>query len=710
MNEVEYMPDIVTRLRGDNSSLNKAFAEATATEKAFEKTTEGLAETVNKGTAGMDSDFGNFASNLGRHSRKGSEALVDLRRHLRQLEEDAARLRRKFSVGQFFGNMITAGRAAGTNFVSGFTEAVAGIRSAIVPLLIGAVVLALPAIGALIASAVTVGLGLGFAGLGVILAAVLMPKFQAQFARIGKNFKAALLGAISGAFDDELRKALRSFNLMIPQFGVQLRKIFDALAPALDPLAQALGTGISIFLEDIAKVIPQIMPALLVWIETIPDVMAALSEFLITITRDGPALSRFITDAANAIAQFLHGAGEVISWLSRAYLWIVKLNDAFPFIGWQRQLIGLGDLLSDIGGFFADLWDKIVNGGKAVGAWFANLGRNIWNWLGSAVDAVANFVGGVIDWFKLLPGRVIAFLASMPGRVTAVVKDMAHQAAYWVGWLVGQWVRFITQAPGKIVSVVAGVWVWVQNKTREGIAATIAHIQAFPGQVAAFFMQLYVDVTGWVKRTWEAVTGWFARTKQSVIEHVAAAINAVVAWFRGLPDRAAKEAKSFKDRLTDFFKGAKDWLYEAGRNVVRGVIGGITSMWDWAVDKIKSFGHDIAEGFKDALGIHSPSTVAFEAGEFWGQGFMGGVARSMEGIRSLWRSLRGRNSPVGAVTITGSSQPPGPVRRFPGPGGGDGGGPYMVHTTVAIDGRAIVTAITPAAQRVKARSGATGLA
>lgn len=723
----QYLPPVVTRLLGDASDLLAKFAEAKAAQEAYAKSATDMGEKVKASTRGAGRDVDEFTDLVVRKMHAGETATATLKRRLGELGEEVGTLRKRLgSEGANQGlyqefrkasdelqrmtklareiapDLLDGGRRGGKGFVSGFIESMSGIGSLIVPLLVGAVILASPAIAALIGSAVAVGIGLGFAGIGVLIAALLLPKVQAQFANMGRNFKRAFTFAVSGAFDDGLRVALNGFNRMIPLFGKQLRSIFDALAPALVPLSNALGEGIKAFLDGIIAALPQIMPALLTFISTIPAVMKAVADFLVAITANGPALSRFILDASNAIISFLNGAGAVIAWLEGAYLWIVKLNDAFPFIGWQRQAKGLAIGIAAVRDFFVDLWAKIVDAAKAVGSWFADLGRAIWGWLGDAGAAVADWFTTTVNWFKMLPGRVVGFLASMPGRVIAIVKNLAHQAAYWVGWLVGRWFRFITEAPGKIVAGVAQAWNWITAKFQEGVTNTLAFLEAFPGKVAEYFAYLWSAVTGWVSRTWASVVDWFGRTKTAMIDAVVNGIDAVIGWFRTLPSRASEQGKAFKDRVFEFFKDAKTWLVEAGKNVVRGLIDGVAGMWDWAVGKVKSFAHDIWKGFNDALGIHSPAKAFESSGAYSALGYV-------RGWTSTLRKAKAAFSAPSTADIIFSGDVAGGAPRRPGSGfGDDPRGPAMVHATFQVGTRTLVDAITPASQRRGARNGVTG--
>jgi hypothetical protein len=725
----DYLPPIITELRGDNSDLLRAFAEAQAAQEAFEESTAAMGATTRSSTRKAGGDVDDFTDLVVRRMRAGEDAVTTLRREMTRLGDDVATLRKRMAseganqglyadfkrandelarmrrlAQQIAPDLIDGGRKGGQGFVSGFMSVFSAIGSAIIPILVGVLVLVSPIIAGLISSAVTVGLGLGFIGAGALIAALLMPKVKYQFGLLGQELKKVITFGVSGAFDDALRTAVIYFQRYATQWKAPLRKIFDDLAPLTKTFAVMLGAGLTNFIDQLSRVVTQISGKggpLETFMDTIPMVLAAVGEFLIEITKDGPALSRFITDAAQALSSFLVNAGKTIAWLTSAYLWLAKLHDKAVAGGWDTPWHAIVTGAKAVGAFFVWLWGKIVEGAKAAGTWFANIGKSIWAFLTSAGAAVADWFDATIAWFQKLPGRVIGFLASMPGRVQAVVSDLAHKAAYWIGWMVGQWFLFITEAPGKIVSAVAAAWSWIAAKFQEGAAATVDHIKAFPGQVAAFFASLWSSVTAWAARTWTSVTTWFARTKQSMIEHIAAAINAVVSWFRGLPDKAASEGVKFKTRIVKFFSDAKNWLYDAGKNIVKGVVSGITDAWDWAVGKVKSFGHDIVKGFNNAIGAHSPAKEFEKSGNWSALGYVKGWAGS---LRKAMRGVAGPALSIAAPPPGGAPRPPGYTP--PPSSGGDGA---MLHADLYLDGQRFATVTTPAVQRRAVRSGPTGL-
>jgi hypothetical protein len=723
----QYLPPIVSKLLGDASDLLAAFAEAKAAQEAFTKSQTQMSEKVKASSRSSSREVDDFTNLVVRKMHASESAAAVLKRRLREVGDEVALLRKRVAseganqgltadfrrandelkklrnlARELAPDLLNGGRQGGRGLVAGILSAFSGFGELLMPILVGAVILASPAIASTIGAAVLVGLGLGFIGLGTFLAAMFFPKIKAQFIAAGREFKNALVYAISGGFLPAVRSAMLIFRQYIPFIGKDLRRIFDALAPAVRPLADALGAGLDTFLSHIADALPQMMPSLLEFIATIPLVMQAVADFLVTITKNGPALSRFIVDAAYAISGFLNSTAQVIAWLEGVYLWAVKINDVFPFIGWQRDWGKVKISLLGIGAWFKGLWDKIVQGVKDVGHWFADLGRGIWDWAKGVGRAVGDFVTGVIDWFQALPGKIIRFIASIPGKVVGFVSSMAHRVAYLIGWMIGTWLRLMLTLPGKVLGIIISVWAWTQTKTKQGVDWVIAEVKALPGQVGRFFAMMWSAVTSWVAKTWASAVLWFARTKQSIIEHVASAITAAIAFFKGLPGRTAEQLAKFKDRVLKFFGDARKWLIEAGKDIVRGIVDGVSGMWNWAVDKVKGFAHDILKGFKDAIGSHSPAKAFITEGRNSALGYIQGWAQTIGKVRD---AVSGRQTLQTVLTYPTGGNP----RTPPPPPPGDPRGGGMTQAVFYLDGKRFASAVTAPVQRRAGRNGITGV-
>lgn len=93
------------------------------------------------------------------------------------------------------------------------------------------------------------------------------------------------------------------------------------------------------------------------------------------------------------------------------------------------------------------------------------------------------------------------------------------------------------------------------------------------------------------------------------------------------------------DSIVNFFKELPNKMMEIGKNIVEGLWNGISNAKDWMKEKVSSFATGILDGMKNALGIHSPSTLfRDEVGRYMaegiGVGFMGNLRNVMNNMRN----------------------------------------------------------------------------
>ncbi|WP_300856801.1 hypothetical protein [uncultured Rikenella sp.] len=66
--------------------------------------------------------------------------------------------------------------------------------------------------------------------------------------------------------------------------------------------------------------------------------------------------------------------------------------------------------------------------------------------------------------------------------------------------------------------------------------------------------------------------------------------------------------------ISEFFSGLWQRFHQGGRQIIQGLIDGITGMATKAIEGIKNISRKIANGFKSFFGIHSPSKLFAEYG------------------------------------------------------------------------------------------------
>ena len=92
-----------------------------------------------------------------------------------------------------------------------------------------------------------------------------------------------------------------------------------------------------------------------------------------------------------------------------------------------------------------------------------------------------------------------------------------------------------------------------------------------------------------------------------------------------------------------FFKDID--LFEIGKNIIQGLINGIKSMASSIVSSVKGVVYGAIEGAKNLLGIHSPSRVFMEFGEYTGEGFINGINEMKNAVAKAGQDMADASIP-----------------------------------------------------------------
>ena len=183
-----------------------------------------------------------------------------------------------------------------------------------------------------------------------------------------------------------------------------------------------------------------------------------------------------------------------------------------------------------------------------------------------------------------------------------------------------------------------------------------------------FFSELPGRIKDWLDKTAKNISDWFTNTIEGVknwgINFVKTASNSaknffdgVINWFKELPyninkwlnntiiavrdwavnlyNNAVKAGKDFFDGIVNWFKQIPEKIKEVGENLVEGLWNGIKNGWDWLTTNISNFCDNVVKGFKDGLGIHSPSRLTAEIGRYLTQGLGVGIEEDDSAEKSI---------------------------------------------------------------------------
>lgn len=93
------------------------------------------------------------------------------------------------------------------------------------------------------------------------------------------------------------------------------------------------------------------------------------------------------------------------------------------------------------------------------------------------------------------------------------------------------------------------------------------------------------------------------------------------------------------ETIVNFFNELPNKMIEIGKNIVQGLWNGIKNATDWLKGKVSEFANGILDGMKNALGIHSPSTLfRDEVGRFMAEGIGVGFTDRLRSVISNMRN------------------------------------------------------------------------
>lgn len=660
----EYLPPVVTRLRGDWSDLRATLLESAAAMKAWAAAVR--ADVVDAlQVAGHDAGTA-FAKALRESASKEFDGFEN---------ELIPKLRSQGGK---------AAASAAESFVSVF-------KAAIMPGLIAVLVMATPAIGAAIGAAVTTGFGLGLVGLGIFLL-----REQPAVVEAAKKMKDSIKAVFTDAalpLLPHVLEAMQRLARVAAEVGPHFKEIFAIIGPVIPNIVDGLGmflTALMPGLKEAAPLMADMVAAFAGWGQ---DIGAGLSEFLKAMVDAGPELWRSMVAFGQVLGDVIGKTGQLIALLAKVHDFTERgRGKGFGFMGGPELLIAAWPKVVQGA---KDAWEWIKKVADAVGEWVTGRAGDVAGWWNGMVEAVQTKGRQVTDWFEALPDRIGDFLAALPGKLRdAAVAGFDH-FFFTLGFIGGkliEWVdktaTFFKELPTRIGLLVGQLWTDVKNKFTAGVTDTTLAVGNWAERIPGILDKLMADFAAWGRRTWETVTNWVHTTVTDVLK-----------WWDSLPGRIS----AINDKIISSVKGwatsAVGWLFNAGKNMIQGLIDGAIAATGGAIAAIMRAVQRIIDGAKRALGIASPSTVFAEMGRFSMLGFVEGLQGERGMLARAWAGLTPTSPVVGAAASPA-------MALAAAAGQGAGGQPLLVQ--LFLDSDLVDERLIEKAQQRKGRTGTTG--
>ena len=368
-------------------------------------------------------------------------------------------------------------------------------------------------------------------------------------------------------------------------------------------------------LESILKVVLAIGAAFLAWkigtaifagIQSLKSLLLGIPTVLSTIKQAFGLLSGTLfgpaTEAATKLASALKFAGvvAVITTIVARFIDLYNNSEAF-----RKGLERIGEIFSSVFEFVKGILSDVIGLVKDFGLYLINL-------LPEGVrETIMGFFSQVGEWLSKLDldwadlGITIAGIALMfvPGGQVLGVVLLAFEA--------------ITVGIRGLGLISDETW----EKIKTGATTIITAIKdyfvaAFQG-IVEFFKGVFTE-------DWQSVWSGLWTIASAALD----LIGTITETIFGV-NIVDVVSNWFSEHVAPWFTLEK-WK-ELGTQALNGLFEGLSNMWD----KVKSWGTDLIDSVKEALGIHSPSTEFSAIGAYSIQGFEQGF-NGMTGISALF--------------------------------------------------------------------------
>lgn len=463
----------------------------------------------------------------------------------------------------------------------------------------------------------------------------LKSNLEVLFLNAGAPFQNFLRGIVQG-----VTNMVQAFTDLSPKTQDLIFKITAAAGAAL-LLMGALSTGIGIVLKFAANML------------LLKDALVAVRATLVALRTGFIATWLAALGPIGLIiaAILLVGAAFVLLWKkSETFRNIVTaVGNAIVTAFWAVIHFFTGPFVD----FFVMIWNRIVAGFNVMKSLIIAAWTIVKTFFISVMTSIINGIvtgfNAVVGFFAALPGRILTFITNLVTGIVSTLSTLPERVAYIIGFMIGRVIRlwldwqlflfrtaiaivngiigFFTALPGRIVAIwnairsgVSAAWIATKNflvSTANSIAnGVVSFLNSLPARLTAL----------WNRIKSNAIASWNT-LKSAVVNAAKAVANGVVNFLKSLPGKitalwnrikqnAIASWNELKSKVVSIAKSlpgavasALSGLGSAIAGAFKRAIAALGNLGQEAFSKAKSIGGSLWNGFKDGLGIHSPSFI-----------------------------------------------------------------------------------------------------
>lgn len=322
-------------------------------------------------------------------------------------------------------------------------------------------------------------------------------------------------------------------------------------------------------------------------------------------------------------ALFSGNTGKGVSILSSIGLSPQTIRSAITIINGVKGAITQG---------MAGIMSTVRNIGSGMARFWSQHGQQIVQFASAAYNGLKSMIGTVLAGVGSVVRSLLTGIASFWNAHGTQIMQYASMAWRGIWTTISTVASVLWQIVSTCLSAMASFWSAHGSKIMSIVSTAFSTISAIVGNVLAFMSGLFQAIMPIVSGVTEVAFNSIQMAVKiggSVIEGVVKVVsNLFNGEWRAAFDAACQIAVDIWNIIVDTFKGID--LFQIGKDIINGLIDGISSMASAAWDAVGN----IAGGIKDAVtgffDIHSPSRLMIELGGFITEGLGLGMEKNTD--------------------------------------------------------------------------------
>lgn len=385
------------------------------------------------------------------------------------------------------------------------------------------------------------------------------------------------------------------------------------------------------------------------------------------ITAGGGAISTGVIGAA--VAGFVSGVAMFVTGVYDALMnGLNTLSALLIPAGSTMAGAAVGAIIGSIGGPIGTGMGAII--GLVIGG-LTDIGIAIYqNWetiskkLSEIGSGIIKFFFGVAEAAKEVFGKALEFFSGVPekiGNVVTAVVDLVSKIPEKVGGFIGDVVELFSGLPekigyalgfavGKVVEWVGNLVNTVTIEVPKVVNAVVDFFTELPGKIYDSIISVADKITEWkdnvvsfvateVPKIIDPIVKFFSELPNKIYSEIIKVVNTVAKWREELVHHITVEVPKIVTSFVDEFKRIPDLLMGLGKDIWDGFVNGLKGAWKVVTDAVSSFTGGFINGFKEALGIHSPSKLFEMFGIYIDQGLANGIEEGRTYVQNALNHL-----------------------------------------------------------------------